>query len=89
MNNVNDLQNRVNELQDKNESLTKYNNNLQETANKYALALKEEKEEKSKRIKEYTDMNNKYNTDLADKKDVHPETQNWNPHKNYDYLFEM
>lgn len=65
-NTVNNLQNTINLLTEEKQQLEKVNTNLQDTANKYALAVKSEKEEKEKRIKEYTDMNNKYNTALED-----------------------
>lgn len=66
MNLQTDLQNKINLLTEEKQQLEKVNTNLQDTANKYALAVKSEKEEKEKRIKEYTDMNNKYNTALED-----------------------
>lgn len=60
------LQNALQNLKQEKEDLTKFNNNLQETANKYALALKDEKNEKEKRINEYTKINDKYNNALTD-----------------------
>ena len=52
-------------LKEENTNLSKFNNNLQDNANKYALALKEEKEEKKIRLNKYTDIQAKYENALT------------------------
>ncbi len=60
------LQNELQTLKQEKDDLNKYNTTLQDNANKYALAFKEERQEKEKRINEYTKINDKYNNALTD-----------------------
>lgn len=45
-----------------NTQLKRYNSNLQEQVNKYAILLSEEKEEKKGRMEKYDGLQNKYHT---------------------------